>query len=925
MRPQLHEARLTDQWRARAFFLLAVLSLTFPFRADAQAQRIPAPEEVIGFTIGTDYRLASYQDALKYFRALEQASPMIKLMEIGQTSMGKPMICVIITSAENMQRLDELRQISRQLALADVSTDEEARQLAMKGKAVVYIDGGLHSSEVAPAQHNLQLAYDLLTGKDAETRFIRDNVILLLNIANPDGMDMIVEWYRRNVGTPYEISPMPWLYHRYAGHDNNRDSYMLNLKETQAIHNLEFRVWYPQFWINHHQTSPFPSRISIPPLPEPLNPNVHPLVTRWKNLLGATTAAAFDRNGQPGAIARIVIDGWAPEMIDSVGDLMHTVSTSPETALYKYATPHEYTIDDFPEQYRDLMPSVFYPNPWRGGWWRLKDAVDYLLTFSKETLHTAALYREQLLYDRYRMGKDVIQQFQREPPYAWIIPKEQWDPPVAALLLQRVTMMGIQVTEAKSRFTVGGTTYPAGTWVIPMQQPFAKYVKSIFEEQRYPDLGLHPDAWQGVVRPQKFPATYLPPYDTAGWTLPYQMGVKAIPADKPLQVSLTAIETVTAPAGAVRGAAQSAYLLSARNNNSFIAVNRLLKSGVKVWRTTKGLTVNTQRFAPGSWMVPSNVVSKASMESLARELAVNIEGIRSELPADAFEVKAPRVGLYKSWHATADEGWTRWLLEQYEFTFTAVHDGDIKAGDLNKRFDVLIIPDQSTDDIVNGHKEGEVPPKYAGGMSRDGVAQVRRFVQNGGTLVLLNGSSLFGIEELGLPVRNALKGLKTGDEDEDASFADDGEASPIAPPEFACPASILKMKFNPHHPVAYGMPEGGATIFDNDSTAFEVPPEAEKSVAVIATYPEGELLLSGYLKGGNYLNGKVSAAEARLGKGTVILLGFPVQRRAQPHGTFKLLFNSLYYPSWRGSSSAVSTSNGAELKSIVANGGVDSK
>lgn len=891
----LRHARSSDYRWAGLCCLLAVLSLTLPFRADAQGQRIPAPEEVIGFAIGTDYRLASYQDALKYLRVLEQVSPMIKLAEIGQTSMGRPMICAIITSAENMQRLDELRQISRQLALTEVATDDEARQLATTGKAVVYIDGGLHASEVAPAQHNVQLAYDLLTGEDAETRLIRENVILLLNFANPDGMDMIAEWYRQNVGTPYETSPMPWLYHRYAGHDNNRDSYMLNLKETQAIHNLEFRVWYPHFWINHHQTSPFPSRISIPPLPEPLNPNVHPLVTRWKNLLGATTAAAFDRNGQPGAIARIVIDGWAPEMMDSVGDLMHTVSTSPETALYKYATPHEYTIDDFPEQYRDLMPSIFYPNPWRGGTWRLKDAVDYILTFSKATLHTAALYREQLLFDRYRMGKDVIQHFQHEPPYAWIIPKEQWDPPVAALLLQRVTMMGIQVTEAESRFTVGGTTYPAGTWVIPMQQPFAKYVKSIFEEQRYPDLAEHPDAWQGIVRPQKFPGAYLPPYDTAGWTLPYQMGVEAIPVEEPLDVSLTAIETVTAPAGAVRGAAQSAYLLSARNNNSFIAVNRLLKTGAKVRRITRELTINAQRFAPGTWVVPSDAVSAAAMQSLARELTLNIEGLRSDIPSDAFEVTAPRVGLYKSWRATADEGWTRWLLEQYEFTFTAVHDDDIKAQDLNERFDVLIIPDQNTDNIVNGYKEGEVPPEYTGGMSREGVAKVRQFVENGGNLVLLNGSSLFGIDELSLPVKNALQGLKAGDEDEDANYGDEGEASPVSPPEFACPASILKMTFNPHHPVAYGMPESGAANFDDDSTAFEVAPGAEKAVAAIATFPQGDLLMSGFLKGGTYLNGKISAAEARLGTGRVILLGFPVQRRAQPHGTFKLLFNSLYY------------------------------
>lgn len=571
---------LAQTFRGSRVVVLAV-SILFQGGLFSAAQRIPPPQEILGFEVGADYHLASYQQALEYFRALEQASPMLKLFEMGKTSMGKPMVYAVITSAENMVKLDRLKEISRRLALANDLTDEEARSLAAEGRAVVYIDGGLHATEVAPAQHNLQLAYDLLTSDEPGTRLIRENAVLLLNFANPDGMDMVAEWYRKNLGTPFETTSMPWLYHHYAGHDNNRDSFMLNLPETQNIHGMANREWYPLVLVNHHQTAPFPTRIFIPPVPEPLNPNVHPLVTRWKNQIGSAMGTAFDRNGQTGAISRIIIDAWSPDMVNSVGDLFHTVSICPETALYRYATPHFYTVDDFPEPYRDFTPSIFYPNPWKGGWWRLKDAVEYVLTCSKSALHTAAKYREEFLFDRYKMGKDVITRFQNEPPYAWIIPQAQWDPPTAALMLNKMIMMGIKVYQSDDSFVSGGVSYPARTWVIPMNQAFALYVKTLFEEQSYPDLKKYPHLWQGVVRPQVLPDVYLPPYDVAGWTLPYQMGLKISAADTPMEVSLTPLETAAPQAGKIEGEAGYAYLLSPKINNSFIAVNRVLKEGEK--------------------------------------------------------------------------------------------------------------------------------------------------------------------------------------------------------------------------------------------------------------------------------------------------------------------------------------------------------
>ena len=852
------------------------------------AQKIPPPEEFLGFKVGADYHLASYKQAVEYFRALEQASPMIKLFEMGKTEMEKPMIYAVITSPENMAKLDYYKEISKKIALAKRLNDEEARRLADKGRAVVYIDGGLHASECAPTQHIIQLAYDLVVSDDPDIQLILNNTILLLVFANPDGMDMLAEWYHPNVGTPYEISRMPWLSNKYAGGDINRDFFMLNMIETQNITRLVTQEWHPQVLYNHHQRGPFPARIWIPPYGEPTSPNIHSLLVRWQSLVGCAMGAAFEREAKKGVISRTSYDTWYPGF---EGFLSHNIITIlSETNLYHYATPHFYTLDDFHEKYKDFTRSTFYPNPWKGGWWRLKDAVDYCLTASKAVLHTATKYHTELLYDRYKMGKDIISRFQKESPYAWIIPQAQWDSPTAALMLNKMIMQGIEVYKAKESFVSEDISYPAGTWVIPMNQAFALFVKDIFEKQRYPDLTRYPNLWQGLVRPQKFPDAYLPLYDMAGWTLPYQMGVKVSAANSPLEVTMEPVEKVMPPAGKVKRGAGYAYLISPRINNSFIAVNRILKKGGEVLRAQESFSIDGKTYPPGTFIALSKSVSRSFMESLAKELFLTIGSTGGRVAVKTFKLKVPRVALYKSWVVNRDEGWTRWLFEQFEFPFTNIHDAEVKTGDLGKSFDVIVIPSQSPDRIVKGHKPGAIPSQYVGGIAEAGVRNIKRFVEEGGTLVTLNYASVFATEMLGVQAHNVLKEIwqpMNREADRDIKQA-----------EFACPGSLLKMNFDPKHPVAFGMPEEAAAYFVN-SPAFSLLSsfKEEKEPVVIAKYPKKNLLLSGYLKGQNYLQNKVSVLEFPLRKGKVILLGFAVQSRAQPHGTFKLLFNSLYYGS----------------------------
>lgn len=856
------------------------------------SQKVPAPEEILGFKVGADYHLATYQQALEYFRALEKSSSMIKLFEAGKTEMGKPMIYAVITSAENMAKLDRFKEISKKLALVKGLSDEEARRLASEGRAVVWIDVGLHASECAPTQHSFQLAYDLLTSENPDIRLIRENTILVLVFANPDGMDMLAEWYHPNVGTPYEVSRMPWLYNKYIGHDNNRDSYMLSMKETQHINQLINKEWYPLILYAHHQTGPFPTRIWIPPTADPFNPNIHPLVIRGMNLVGAAMGEAFEQEGKKGVISRMRYETWYPGYVTTNGDYHHIISFVTETNLYRYATPRLYTLQDFPDEYQDFTPSVFYPSPWKGGWWRLRDAVEYCLTASKAVLHTAAVYREKFLYGKYQMGLDVISRFQKESPYAWIIPQDQWDTPTAALLLNKMIMLGIDVYKAEEAFVSDAISYPAGTWVIPMSQPFALFVKALFEEQIYPDLTKYPALWQGIVRPQKFPGAYLPPYDMAGWTLPFQMGVKVSTANTPLEARMALVEKVVPLAGRVERGAGYAYLISPKTNNSFIAVNRILKKGGEVLWAQESFNVGGKSYPPGTLIVLSRSVSRSYMDSLAKELFLLIGGTGSRVVTKTYKLKTPRIALYKSWVASMDEGWTRWLLDQFEFTFKNIHDAEMRAGELRKKFDVIVVPSISTKDIVDGHKPGTMPQQYVGGITNAGVKNIKKFVDEGGTLVTLNSGCLFAIDKLGLPVVDILKDLRPPGRRE--------ASRPDKPVEFVCPGSVLKMEFDSKHPVAYGMPGEAPAMFIR-SPAFNIRPsfEGKQESRVIAKYPGGSLLLSGYLKGEKHLLNKVSAVEVPLGKGRVILLGFGVQQRGQPHGTFKLLFNSLYYGSTR--------------------------
>jgi hypothetical protein len=629
----------------------------------------------------------------------------------------------------------------------------------------------------------------------------------------------------------------------------------------------------------HHQSAPFPTRIWLPPFAEPIATEVPALMSREVNAIGMLIAQALDERGLPGATHMgDGFDAWYPGYNDYMPMLQNRVSFWTETALYRYATPFFYTISDFPRDKAALRSESLYSSPWKGGWWRLGDAVKYMEVASTAVLDYAAKYREEVLYNRYQAGRDTIRKYRLSPPFAYLIPREQRDPVAPVEMLRRLAFNGVRVFELSKPLKAAGADYPEGTWVIPMDQEYAELAKQVLEVQKYPDLREFPEG-----PPDQ-------PYDVAGWTLPLQMGVRVIAVNAPLATAdraalkpvagraldwKTAGEPDAAPFDSVPGigfdsdpvaagivplpgrasGSGPALALDPAQNNSFRALNEALRSGASV------------TFSDGRYIVSG--ASDGAVNKWIASYALQAQ----RTAAKGVPVRAPRIGVYHPWTASMDEGWSRWLLDRYGFEYAEVTNDDARAGALGERFDVLLIADERPRTILEGFAKGSIPDRYAGGIGEAGVRALDEFVSGGGTLVCLNHSSDFAIQALKLPVRNVVAGLKRQ--------------------EFFMAGSILEVEADTAHPVMAGMP-ARAMIFGDSSPVFATTTGFEGSV--LAKYQAaGSPLASGYLLGEKHLNGNAAALEVRHGNGRVLLIGFRPQWRGQPFGTFRVLFNALLY------------------------------
>ena len=822
--------------------------------------QVPTPESVLGHKPGDDYYLANYEDAVKYFHVLAEHSDRMKMFTVGKSTQGRDIEVGVISAPENLARLEEYRQDARRLARALDLNDDGARALAREAKVIVHIDGGLHSSEVAGGQHSIALAYKLLAAQnDPEIDAILHNVILVLwPTLNPDGQDMVVAWYRQNLGTKYEVAPMPWLYQEYVGHDNNRDGFMLNMKEEQVVARTELE-WSPAIFYCQHQTAPFPARIWIPPFSDPISGNISPYVRSWLNVIGTNMTAYLDEHHLPGAISESRFDNWYAGFTDWAGVFRNEISFFTETALYRYATPRFYTTDDFPKQYSDLRSESMYTTPWQGGWWHLSDAVNYMVAGSMSVLDLAAKNRETLLYNQYQAARDSSHR--ADPPFAYVIPDQQADVPEAGLLAQKMIDNGLDVYQTQAGFQANGISYPAGSWVIPMDQPFSAMAKELMERQVYPSGAAGETAAGNHL-----------PYDITGWTLPLQMGVAVDAVSDPLRAEqramLTKVEQVRLPSAKVTGEG-GVFLVSHKPNAAFELVNAALAKGASVAMSNEPVQT-AEGMERGAFVISG--MGRPEMESLASQFAVSAVAGRAA-PSHTTPLKAARIGLYRPWQPSIDEGWTRWILENYHYGFKNIYNAEMRSSGLRSRYDVIILPDIKSDDLLHGFKPGVVPGQYEGGLEEAGVDNLRSFVQEGGTLVAFNQSAAALIPLFSLPVRDVLQGLSND--------------------KFYCAGALLRVESeHPEMPANFGVPASPIVMFER-GPAFATLPGFKG--AVLAKYPkEDNPLESGMVIHPEVLHDQIAALEVSYGRGRIFLYGFKPQQRAQAHGTYRYMFNVLY-------------------------------
>ena len=793
--------------RHRLFVLSAVslVSTAAAAQPPRPARPIPSPREYLGFEVGADRTLADWGQITGYFQRLAVASRAVHVDTLGLTTNGQPFIVVAVSTPSNIARLPALRTAQAKLADPRRLTPDEERRLVASQPSVVFISSNIHATEIGASQMAMELAYRLATN-DTLQRYLEKEVVLIAPSMNPDGQRMITEWYRRNLGTKWEGGPLPWLYHPYVGHDNNRDWFMVTQKETRLVTDYLYGVWFPEIFYDVHQMGAEGARIFVPPLVDPVNPNLDPIIVRGIAHIGSEMAMALEERGKSGVATSVIYDLWWHGGARSTPTRHNMVGVITEAASVRIATPITQDTSQLRGHARGLPKyerRINFPNPWPGGTWRLRDIIDYELIASEALVRLASEQREDYVRNFVAMGRRAIEAGSKAP-YAFVIPAGQADAGAVERLVDVLRVGRVEVGRASASFAAGGKTYGAGSYVVRLDQPYRAHAKDLLEVQRFPRMEQYPGG-----PPER-------PYDVAGWTLPLQMGVTVDHIDQPLAVATSLVRDPAPRACSRRPAASVGDAPAARD---------------------------TRRYA--------------------------------------CLTGTPRVALYKSWTANMDEGWTRWVMDDFKFPYTSISDSVVRAGSLRKQFDVVVIPDLTLREIRNGMSDTQVPPPYSGGLGADGIAELKRFAEQGGHLVLVDGATELAPAALGIDVKLVTAGGGGGSR----NSAADAE-------QIYAPGSILRVLVEPSHPVARGMRDSSAIYFVN-STSLDLP--AGSPARVIARYPSepGAILLSGFLQGAGKLAGKVAAADVTLGAGRVTMFGFRPLYRGQSYGTFKMFFNAL--------------------------------
>lgn len=899
----------------------------------AVLSNITTPKESIGFNIGDDYHMASYVQLTKYWQTLAKESDRMKLVDIGPTADNRRQYMAIISSPENMKNLDHYKEISAKLAHAEGLTDEQAHALAEEGKSVVWIDGGLHASETVGSQQIIETVYELVSRTDPETmRILHDDIVLCV-LDNPDGMDMVSNWYMRNPDPEKRsLEGLPMLWHKYVGHDNNRDFYMNNMPETTNISRVLFREWYPQIMYNHHQTGPLGAVIFIPPFRDPFNYHYDPLEVLKIQAVGTALHEGLVEKNLPGSGMRSAANysTWYNGGLRTI-TYFHNM-TGILTEIIGNPTPMELPLVPARQ-----LPTSDLPFPAVPQIWHYHQSIVYELTNNYSILDYASREREHMLYDTYHMAKNSIDKGSEDSwtitpkridalqaaadktkskevlptspfedtkavpaelykevlhdpamrdPRGYILPADQPDFPTATKFVNALMKSGVTIEQATADFTVAGKHYPKGSYVVMCAQAYRPQILDMFEPQDHPNDFAYPGG------------PPIRPYDATGWTLAFQMGVKF---DRELEGFTGPFEKITtdlaAPLpGTITGPSKPAgYLVSHEYNDAFTLTNRLLKANQPVYWLAAKTTVGEKELAPGALWIPYSAEAQKVLETSAKQLGINAYAVTKKPTGEAMQLHPEKIALYDRYGGLMPAGWIRWLMEQFEFQYTLVYPQTLDEGNLKAKFDDIIFTDgaitQPGRDGLSGRfiaqpKPEEIPEQYRSWLGQitpdKTIPQLQKFVEDGGTILAI-GSSTSLYHYFHLPLQNA------------ATEIVKGKMVTVSNEKLYIPGALMRTQVDTANPIAYGMQPQVDVFFDR-SPAFKLNPDAPaKGIQTIAWYGGGNLLASGWAWGQQYINNTIAVAQANMGKGRVVLYGPEITFRGQPHSTFKFLFNGLEY------------------------------
>ena len=909
----------------------AAMALVMIMGGGANAATITPPSEAFAQNPGSDYFLADYTAYEAYLKTLAGQSDRMKLVDIGKSEEGRTQWVAIVSSPANLAKLDHYKSIAKRLAKAEGLSKEEAAKLAAEGKAIVWIDAGMHATETVTSQGQIQVPYRLLSQNDPETLRHLDDVIILYGHDNPDGMELVSDWYMRDADVKKrDVNTIPRLYQKYVGHDNNRDSFMSHMSETTNVNKMLFREWYPQIIYNQHQPAPAGMVVFVPPFRDPFNFNYDPLVMTTLQEVGMAMHSRLVAEDKPGSGARSAApySTWHNGMERSVAYFHNAVGLLTEIT----GNPTPMPLALVPDV---QLASNDRPMPAPPQTWHLSQTVEYQWSLNRAVIDYAARNRERLLFNIYKMGansiekgqedswtitptkidalkeaaktskaphedpvlaamigrgavdpglyKSVLQSPESRDPRGYVIPADQADMPTVVTFLNALIKTGVDVDKATKPFKIGTKTYPAGSYVVKTAQAYRPHVLDMFEPQDHPHDLEYPGG------PPKSP------YDITGYTLAYQMGIKFDRILDGFEAPTERVpDLISVAPGSVKGSGKAGWLISHETNKSFTLTNRLLKAGAPVYWLKEGSKAGKQAFGPGAIWVPASAEAQAIVTASVKDLGIDAYAVGAKPAGEALPLKPVRIGLVDVYGGSMPSGWNRWLFEQFEAPFEVVYPQRLDAGNLAKDFDVLVFADGTFPAPQGGPfragrsfpqpKAEDIPAEFRPWLGNvtdaKTLPQLAAFANEGGTLIAV-GSSARLAPALGAPVEVAVA-KKDGD-----------KLTALTTKEFYIPGSVLRAKVDNRQPLAYGMPQDVDVFFDRSPT-FNLKASAP-GVAKVSWFDTATPLRSGWAVGQEKLKGSTAVLDIDLGKGKLFVMGPEVTQRAQSYGTFKFLFNGLLY------------------------------